>query len=196
MLDRFSLPKDELFARDDSERIWQKYCGFLDLSISEFMTIQKMLLTEQIDLLMNAELGRKILGNRRPDGVREFRQNVPLTTYESYEPYLSQKNEEVWPTRPVIWAHTSGRTGQVKWAPYTADILGRLADDTLAAFVLSSANRKGEVRLHEGVRVVLNLPPVPYLTGIMGVIANQRMPYRSIPSLDDAKNMEFEERIR
>ena len=31
--------------------IWQEYCGFLDLSIDDFMQIQYRLLQEQIDLL-------------------------------------------------------------------------------------------------------------------------------------------------
>ena len=190
------LKKDELFAIWDREKIWKKYCGFLDLSLDEFMVIQKLLLMEQLELAVNSELGRKIMDGQTPKSVDEFRRVVPFTVYEDYEPYLSQKREDVLPKQPIIWAHTSGRTGLVKWVPYTVDRVGRLADDTLAAFVLSSATRKGEVHLHEGVKVVLNLPPVPYITGVMGLVANQRMPYRAIPPLEEAAEMQFEERIR
>jgi len=190
------LKKDELFTIWDRERIWKKYCGFLDLSLDEFMVIQKLLLMEQIEMAVNSELGRKIMGEKVPKSVEEFRRVVPLTVYEDYEPYLSQKMEDILPGKPAIWAHTSGRTGLVKWAPYTVDRVGRLADDTLTAFVLSSATRKGEVHLHEGVKVVLNLPPVPYVTGVMGLVSGQRMPYRAIPPLEEAARMEFEERIR
>ena len=190
------IKKDELFAIWDKEKIWKKYCGFLDLSLDEFMLIQKLLLMEQIELAVNSELGRKIMGERTPKSVEEFRRVVPFTVYEDYEPHLSQKMAEVLPKKPVIWAHTSGRTGLVKWAPYTGDRVGRLADDTLAAFVLSSATRKGEVHLHEGVKVVLNLPPVPYVTGLMGLVAGQRMSYQAIPPLEEAAEMQFEERIR
>ncbi|MBU2608544.1 MAG: GH3 auxin-responsive promoter family protein [Chloroflexi bacterium] len=190
------LKKDELFTVWNRERIWKKYCGFLALSLDEFMVIQRLLLMEQVEMAVNSELGRKIMGEQAPKTVEDFRQVVPFTTYEDYEPYLSDKNEDVLPEKPAIWAHTSGRTGLLKWAPYTVDRAGRLADDTLAAFVLSSATREGEVHLHEGVRVVLNLPPVPYVTGLMGLVAGQRMPYRAIPPLEEAAKMEFEERIR
>lgn len=190
------IKKDELFTVWDREKIWKKYCGFLDLSLDEFMVIQKLLLMEQVELAVKSELGRKIMGEQIPRSVEEFRRLVPFTVYEDYEPYLSQRMDGVLPSKPAIWAHTSGRTGLVKWAPYTVDRVGRLADDTLAAFVLSSATRKGEVHLHEGVRVVLNLPPVPYVTGVMGLVAGQRMPYQAIPPLEEAARMQFEERIR
>jgi len=190
------LEKDELFAVGDSERIWKKYCGFLDLSLSEFMVIQKLLLAEQLELVGNSELARKITKGQKPKSVAEFRQVVPLTTYENYEPYLSQKKGGALVKKPVLWAHTSGRTGLNKWVPYTKETLDRLANDTLAAFILSSATRKKEVLLHEGVKVVLNLPPIPYTTGVMAFAAVQRMPYDAIPPLEEAAEMQFEERIR
>ena len=190
------LKKDELFTVWDRERIWKKYCGFLALSLDDFMVIQKLLLMEQVELAANSKLGRKIMGEHIPKTVEEFRQVVPFSTYEDYEPYLSEHNEDVLPKKPIVWAHTSGRTGLFKWAPYTVDRAGRLADDTLASFVLASATREGEVHLHEGVRVVLNLPPVPYVTGLMGSVAGQRMSYRAIPPLEEAAKMAVEERIR
>ena len=63
------------------------------------------------------------------------------------------------------------------------------SDDASIAFVANtapikgqvSATGKGDVRLHEGAKVVLNLPPVPYFTGIMGVVTGKRMPYQAIP---------------
>ena len=32
---------DALFRTKDQERIWKKYCGFLDLSLTEFMEMQE-----------------------------------------------------------------------------------------------------------------------------------------------------------
>jgi len=190
------LEKDELFAIGDSERIWKKYCGFLDLSLSEFMVIQKLLLAEQLELAINSELASKIMGAHKPKSVAEFRQVVPLTTYANYEPYLSQKKAGALAKKPVLWAHISDQTGLIKWVPYTKETLDRLANDTLAAFILSSATRKKEVFLHEGVKVVLNLPPMPHTLGIMAFAAAQRMPYDAIPPLEEAAKMQFEERIR
>ena len=190
------LKKDGLFSAGDAEKIWLKYCGFLDLPLDEFMVIQKALLMDQIEMASNSELGRKMMQGRKPASMEEFCRTVPFTTYSDYEPYLSQKRDDAMPAKPVIWAHTSGRTGVFKWAPYTAARVGRLADDTLAAFILSAANRKGEVHLWDGVKVVLNLPPAPYITGIMAGFSAQRISYRAIPPLEEAADMEFQERIK
>ena len=38
------LKRDELFSTGDVEKVWLKYCGFLDLPLNEFMVIQKALL--------------------------------------------------------------------------------------------------------------------------------------------------------
>lgn len=189
------VQKDELFEKWDDAGIWSKYCGFLDLSIDEFMVIQKSLLMDEIELVQKSELGKKIIGDHRLENLHDLRKYVPFTTYDDYQPYLGEKNSGALTDKPVLWAHTSGRTGLIKWIPYTQGNIERLADDTLAAFILSSASRRGEVHLHPGARVVLNLPPVPYTTGIMGYVASERIAYRPIPPLDDAEAMEFQERI-
>jgi len=190
------LTTDTLFAHREKEKIWEKYCGFLDLSIEEFMTIQNLLLKEQLELLSESKIGEKVLGGHSFCSVDEFRANVPLSSYETYRQYFEVQNDRVLPRKAAIWAHTSGRLGLIKWGPYTTEMLARLADDTLAAFILSSANQRGDMRLQEGARVVLNLPPLPYTTGIMGLAAAQRIPYQAIPPLHEAADMSFEDRIK
>ena len=190
------LERDELFRIGDTEKIWQKYCGFLDLSLEEFMAIQERLLLEQIDLAWNSKLGRKIMGNQKPKSVEEFRRIVPLTTYEDYEPYLSEKREDVLPEKPVIWAHTSGRTGFFKHVPYTLGNLSRLADDTISASILSAATRRGDVHVHEGVKFLHNLPPPPYTSGIMPLMAAQRISFHAFPPLEVSKELQFHERTK
>jgi hypothetical protein len=189
------LEKDKLFVSRDKELIWKKYCGFLDLNVDEFMIMQKLLLMEQIELVMGSQLGHKIIGNRKPKNVNEFRKSVPITTYDDYLPFLSDLDESVLVEKPHIWARTSGHSGFIKRVPYFTSTLNALADDALTAFILSSATRKGEVLLEEGARVVLNIPSMPYTTGIMGQVANERLTYRAIPPLDEAGQMAFEERI-
>ena len=77
------------------DELWAEYCGFLNLSTSEFMSIQKRLLLEQMDLWCSSELGQSILKGRHPKTVEEFRSMVPLTTYEDYAPYLLAKKTSV-----------------------------------------------------------------------------------------------------
>jgi hypothetical protein len=70
----------ELLRQGRPEELWQLCCGFIDLSIEQFMDIQKRLLLEQITLLSKCELGRQLLGGITPTSVEEFRAKVPLTT--------------------------------------------------------------------------------------------------------------------
>ena len=57
-----------------AQEIWQEYCGFLDLSMDEYMEIQYRLLSEQIDLLSKCGLGQRIFKGQVPKTVEEFRQ--------------------------------------------------------------------------------------------------------------------------
>lgn len=192
---RFNIEKDPLFELGNADTIWKKYCGFLGLSLEDFMVIQKALLMEQIELVWDTPLTRRIIDGDKPATVDEFRSIVPLTTYEDYVSILQEKKDDALSAKPAIWAHTSGHAGEFKWVPYTAGNVARLADDTLSAFILSAATRKGEVRVHPEAKVVLNLPPVPYITGIMARATASRLSFQAIPPLEDMEKISFQERI-
>ena len=49
---------DQKLEKKLYDQIWQEYCGFLDLSLAEFMDIQCHLLMEQIEIYARCELGR------------------------------------------------------------------------------------------------------------------------------------------
>ncbi len=111
----------ELIHQGKNKEIWQKYCGFIDFSVEEFVETQSHLLLEQLRLLEDCELGHRLLWGLKPSSIEEFRQKVPLTTYEDYIPYLTDKREDVLPEKPIFWQRTSGTTGKhaEKWAPIT-----------------------------------------------------------------------------
>ncbi len=67
-----------LLKQGRKEEIWTKYCGFLDLSINEFMEIQEHLLLEQIDLLGKCLMGRMLMGDVIPTTIEEFREVVRM----------------------------------------------------------------------------------------------------------------------
>ena len=71
----------ELLRQGRYEDAWQMCCGFIDLSLEQFMAIQKRLLLEQLELLKSCELGRKVMRGALPETIEEFREQVPLTTY-------------------------------------------------------------------------------------------------------------------
>ena len=54
---------EEKLKKCSAAEIWQEYCGFLDLSLSEYMEIQKRLLMEQVELMAGCQLGQRNLQN-------------------------------------------------------------------------------------------------------------------------------------
>jgi hypothetical protein len=188
-------PKEELLLKGNPRTIWQRCCGFLDLSLVDFMEIQKELLLQQIDLIRNSPLARKFMpGN--PQSVSEFRQLVPLTTYDDYAPYLRERSEDVLAVKPYCWGHTSGRGGTFKWVPYTEGAVEISGIYATGVFLLACATRKGEVNIKAGVRVLHNLPPPPYMAGILNQLLTPRTGAWVIPPLGKYEDVDFETRIK
>ncbi|MDH5364768.1 MAG: GH3 auxin-responsive promoter family protein, partial [Dehalococcoidia bacterium] len=189
------INKEELFKTGNQERIWQKYCGFLDLSLDEFMEIQEQLLMEQIELVYDSPLGKKFMATK-PKDASEFRRLVPLTTFNDYAAYLNNKNEDVLAVKPYRWVVTSGRGGSPKWVPYTERALEKFGMYGIAVMILACTTRKGEVNIRNGMRVLLNLPAAPYMTGTMMQFLAPRMGASLIPPPDKYENADFETKLQ
>ena len=100
--------EDKLKARS-REDVWNEYCGFLDLSMDEFVQIQNRLMEEQIALWSRSPLGKKILKGSTPKNIKEFRGLVPLTSYDDYASDLLQKKSELLPDEPFYGSRQLGR---------------------------------------------------------------------------------------
>ena len=179
----------------DNEKIWQRYCGFLDLSLNEFMDIQSELLMEEIDMVVDTPLGKKIMRNQKPATIEEFRKMVPLTTYDDYAEFLNSKREDVLAEKVYRWVHTSGRGGSFKWTPYTERAFTRAVDMLVTGFILACANKKGKINLTGKEKCVQNLPPRPYYSAELSWELCQRFNFKVIPPMEQTENMEFQERI-
>ncbi len=188
----------ELLKQGRRDEFWQRYCGFLDLSIEEFMAIQERLLLEQLQLLADCELGRKLLGGGAPLTVSDFRRIAPLTTYRDYLPYLGEQREDGLPAKPVCWARTSGRTGEYrgKWVPVTQSFYSQLAKGALQTIILAGAKRKGDVILEAGASIMYAAGPPPYVTGWTMRAIEDQFPMRFIPPVAEAEQMSFQERLQ
>ncbi len=191
----------ELLRQGRREEVWNKYCGFIDLDLERFMEIQQRLLLEQISLLSRCTLGKKLLGERIPLTVEEFREQVPLTQYRDYLPYLENTDVPpgVLPSEPKYWARTSGRSSEYgfKWAPYSEAMVRKVGEFVTASFLMASCSGRGDVKLSPGDVCLYTLAPAPYFTG--GVIARgfeQELEPRFIPSLEEGDELTFEERIQ
>lgn len=185
------------FAHGKYEEVWQRCCGFLDLSLSDFMRIQKRLLLEQLELLKKCELGRRVMNGVTPESVEEFREQVPLTTYADYAPYLLKRRMDVLPRKPILWQYTSGKSGEYayRWAPITARAFDEIEPLVFAMMILAAATKRGEVNLHKGDRVLYSMAPPPYATGTI-VRAFPHELFTMLPPVVEAERMPFEERMK
>ncbi len=189
------IQRDKVFETGNQENIWKRYCGFLDLTLPEFMEIQEQLLMEQIDLVSESNLAKKFMPNK-PKDISEFRKTVPLTTYDDYAVFFNEQNEDVLAVKPYRWVHTSGRGGSFKWIPYTLKSLDVHARYGVSILILASARKKGEVNIRMGMRALHNMPPRPYSSGIFLEAMVQQIDMRPMPPLGDSENLTFEERTR
>ncbi|OGO23606.1 MAG: hypothetical protein A2144_14305 [Chloroflexi bacterium RBG_16_50_9] len=182
-------------VKSEDDRFWKKYCGFLDLSLSNFMSIQESLLLQQLEKVTPSLLGKKLIGHKTPASIEEFRHLVPLTTYQDYLPELEPGNESALPEQPHVWAHTSGASGTFRRAPYTLESYQRSIDNLMSALVLACSKHRGQSSLKEGDRILFNVAPTPYLSGILATGASQVFNVRSVIPPDKHDNMDFREKI-
>ena len=159
----------ELFKQGRFDDLWQRCCGFIDLSLEEFMRIQRRLLLEQLEMLKKCELGRVIMDGATPSTMDEFREQVPLTTYADYAPYLLKRRMDVLPRKPILWQYTSGKSGEYPymWAPVTARQLEEIQPLLFALLFFSSGNQRKELTLRENDTIFYGMAPPPYATGSM-----------------------------
>jgi hypothetical protein len=160
-------------------------CGFIDLSLEQFMTIQKRLLLEQIQLLKNCELGRKVMHGAMPDTVEEFREQVPLTSYGDYLPELVEKREDLLPTRVARWVRTSGHTGEydVKWIPASHEFLDEYEKIATGVFLFTMCDRRGDTsNVKEHLKVLYTVGPPEYGSGLGVQLTQKAVNYDLLPS--------------
>ena len=182
----------------NSSQIWQKYCGFLDISLEQYMQIQFRLLQEQLELYAGCELGSRIMGKVPSSTVTEFRKTVPLTTYDDYADILLLKQEELLPAPPVVWLETTWESGSrpAKVAPYTEQMLSVYKNNLLASLILASAKERGVFNVNSKQRVLYGLAPLPYATGLLPLTMSTEMDLQFFPPIKDALKMSFTEQNR
>ena len=187
----------ELFRNGNYEELWQRCCGFIDLSLEEFMNIQTRLLKEQLVLLKKCELGQYIFSGANPENVNEFREEVPLTTYADYAPYLLKRRMDVLPRKPILWQYTSGKYGEYayRWAPITSRQLEEIAPLILAMAFFSTCKQKGEIAFGYNAKVLYGMAPPPYATGSIARALPSGL-FQFLPPINQAEEIPFEERVQ
>lgn len=187
---------EEKLANREYDRIWQEYCGFLELDMASYMNIQNRLLEEQLRLWCASPLGQKILKGRKPETIEEFRRMVPLTTYEDYADVLLLKKEDMLPEKPIIWIQTTWEGGKhpIKVAPYTSGMLQTDKNNVLTCMLLSTSTEKGRFDVEAGDTLLYALAPLPYTTGLIPLALTEEISLEILPPVSEAVNMTFSER--
>jgi len=185
----------DLLREGRKEELWQMCCGFLNLSLEQFMAIQKRLLLEEIELLKNSELGRRVMGGAMPETVEEFREQVPLTTYSDYLPELVEKKEDILPTKPAMWVHTIGRAGEhnFKWVPFSERSLYEFERVAGGVGLLASCNPQGDFLVKEHLKTLSTMASRYYGSGVVGYLMHQALGFDLLPS--NAEEMTFQEKM-
>jgi len=194
------MPRVAELLRDGSgEELWQMCCGFLNLSLEQFMTIQKRLLLEQLEFLNRCTLGNKLMNGAWPETVEEFRQRVPLTSYADYCPELLEKREDTLPAKPALWVHTSGRSGEYpcKWVPITPVYHHEMSVLMCGLGMLSSSKGWGDTSsFPQCPNIVYTVAPRPYVSGAMASMLGQQTTVNYLPPMEEAESLGFEERTK
>jgi len=184
--------------KESRATIWKEYCGFLDLSIDDYMYIQNRLMEEQIFKWSASGLGKKFLGDKLPLTVEEFRRMVPLTTYGDYADILLTKQEHMLPEPPAIWIQTTWEGGlrPIKLAPYTRDMLDKYRHHTVTTTMLASSRGRGNFSLNKGDRVLYGGAPLPYITGLIPEILEEDISLEWLPDANCNSELSFSQRIK
>jgi len=158
---------------------------------------------EQIELLSNCELGRKVMRGAMPETVEEFREQVPLTTYADYYPELPEQRGDVLPTEPTLWQHSTGRSSEYpfklapyKWVPLSSRFCRELGILMFGVGILASCKERGDVsHAKEHAKIVYTVAPRSYTSGVLTYIMQEVSAPDFLPPLDEAEKMSFEARI-
>lgn len=187
----------ELLREGKTEELWQRCCSFIDLSIDEFMAIQKRLLLEQLELLKRCELGRYIVNGANPYTVEEFREQVPMTTYADYCPVLLEQREDTLPAKPILWVQTSGRSGEYphKWVPISDRFWEEAGQNFSAIALFAACKERGDIPYKNGDKLLHAMAQIPCLTGTIAYKMEEELGWEFLPSLRESEGMSFEERV-
>jgi hypothetical protein len=151
------LEKDHFLAKGNKELAWKKYCGFIDFSLEEYHAIQKLLLKEQIEIIRHTALGKKIMGERSPESLDDFRHFTPLTVYSDYRDAFESKETREMGEGILFWAESSDKNGQVNRIPFNLNSTKALVDDVITAIMFSSARSKGDVQIEPQDKMLISL---------------------------------------
>ena len=179
-------------------QLWGEYCGYLDLSLKDYMFMQHRLLQEQLECWRECGLGQKLLKGKKPENFEQLRAMLPLTSYEDYAETLLPKQADALPGQPVIWIQTTWEGGlrPTKVAPYTREMLDTYRHNLCSLTLLCTSREKGQFSVHKGDRVLYGGASLPYATGLMPSLMSEDIQLDWLPNDKKSVSASFTQRIK
>jgi len=192
---------EEKVRKCTHEQLWKEYCGYADISLDDYMYIQRNLMTEQIQLWSGCGLGRKLLEGRSLDDqdlIGSLREALPLTTYDDYADALLARRADLLCSEPAVWIQTTWEGGlrPIKLAPYTRSMLDTYRHNLMAGLLMATAKQKGDVNVAHGDRVLYGGAPLPYATGLMPSLCEEDIHFVWLPDTNEHSGLSFSGRIK
>ncbi len=187
----------DLLRQGRKNELWLMCCGFVDLSLDQFMAIQNRLLLEQLELLKASRIGSRVMGGAMPNTVEGFRKEVPLTTYNDYCPELQERREYVLPSKPIRWIRTSGYSGtyDTKWVPWSGRFEAELEKALAACALFAISRHRGDTsKVKEHMKVLYTVGGPEYASGAAGELTRRAFNFDFLPS--NAEGLSFTDRIK
>lgn len=176
--------------------IWNKYCGFLDMNLIEYMNIQYLLLWKQLEALSNCEIGRRFVKEYEIKTIEDFKKYIPLTSYMDYADMLNDKREDVLPEKPAFWIETTWEGGihPCKYAPYSQIMMDISTRYAVGALLMSTAKEKYDFSVKKKDKLFFGMAPLPYFTGLAPYGLQREITLEYLPDIEQAEQLDFRER--
>ncbi len=189
---------DEKLKRYSCKQLWQEYCGFVDMGLSEYMHTQRRLMEEQIRCWSRSGLGQQLLKGNQPNSVDELRRMLPLTTYEDYADILLARRTDMLCEEPVVWLQTTWEGGlrPHKLAPYSRSMLDTYRHNLISAMMMATSREKGKFNLKSGDRILYGGAPLPYATGLIPSLLDEDIRFTWLPDSNTNSDLNFSQRIK
>ncbi|MEG2176466.1 MAG: GH3 auxin-responsive promoter family protein [Oscillibacter sp.] len=189
---------EDKLKQNSREQIWQEYCGFLDMSLTDYMYTQRRLMEEQMALWSACPLGRQILRGKQPATIEDLREQLPLTSYADYADVLLPKRGDLLCGEPAVWIQTTWEGGlrPIKLAPYTRGMLDTYRHNLLSTMMMATARKKGDFDVKSGDRILYGGAPLPYATGLMPSLFDEDIKFTWLPDANTDASISFSQRIK
>ena len=132
-----------------------------------------------------------------PETLQEFREQVPLTTYDDYLPELVERSEEWLPKKPALWVHTVGRAGEYnfKWVPLSERFLHEFERVAAGVGLLASCNPQGAFPMKQHMKTLPSISSRYYGSGVVGYLMQQALGIEFLLSNINWSGMTFQQKM-